>query len=308
MEKEAASSKEQYEELVKLSSKRQDSLLEVIAALQDEVEELRSRLSGKETTSSCEVESSSSPSTKAEDFRAPTLSQDNVDKETPALDKHMQIQSGEESMEVKQSPEKPPGVSSSLSPSPSSPSSPIPAVATTKSDRSVSTLEGVLSAPGTAAAENEISRSDEPEDASPWIAAESRKQARKKQQRKNVSYRQAVSSNLDQHRPRLSRGLRGAQKAPVEVFHLSGIDLDCTADDVLTYCREKGVLATACYLLPRRVRHSTLIAKLFASSADVQKPEFWPAFVSCRPWLDTPPEKARRGGPVKNEARNIPPQ
>ena len=106
LEKEAASSKEQYEELVKLSSKRQDSLLEVIAALQDEVEELRSRLSGKATTSSCEVESSSSPSTKAEDFRAPTLSQDNVDKETPALDKHMQIQSGEESTEVKQSPEK----------------------------------------------------------------------------------------------------------------------------------------------------------------------------------------------------------
>ena len=303
LEKEAASSKEQYEELVKLSSKRQDSLLEVIAALQDEVEELRSRLSGKATTSSCEVESSSSPSTKAEKFRAPTLSQDNVDKETPTLDKHMQIRSGEESMEVKQSPEKPPGVSSSLSPSPSSPSSPVPAVATTKSDRSVSTLEGVHSAPSTAV-ESEISRSNEPEDASPWIAAESRKQARKKQQRKNVSYRQAVSSNLDQHRPRLSRGLRGAQKAPVKVFHLSGIDLDCTADDVLTYCREKGVLATACYLLPRRVRHSTQIAKLFASSADVQKPEFWPDFVSCRPWLDTPPEKARRGGTVKNEARN----
>ena len=285
-------------------------MLEVIAALQDEVEELRSRLSGKATTSSCEVESSSPPSTKAEDFRAPTLSQDNVDKETPALDKHMQIQSGEESMEVKQSPEKPPGVSSSLSPSPSSPSSPVPAVATTKSDRSVSTLEGVLSAPGTAAAENEISRSArcEPEDASPWIAAESRKQARKKQQRKNVSYRQAVSSNLDQHRPRLSRPAGCSKSARRSMFHLSGIDLDCTADDVLTYCREKGVLATACYLLPRRVRHSTLIAKLFASSADVQKPEFWPAFVSCRPWLDTPPEKARRGGPVKNEARNIPPQ
>ena len=115
LEKEAASSKEQYEELVKLSSKRQDSLLEVISALQDEVEDLRSRLSGKATTSSCQVESSSSPSTKAADFRAPTLSQDNVDKETPALDKHMQIQSGKESTEVKQSPEKPSGVSSSLS-------------------------------------------------------------------------------------------------------------------------------------------------------------------------------------------------
>ena len=183
LEKEAASSKEQYEELVKLSSKRQDSLLEVIAALQDEVEELRSRLSGKATTSSCEVESFSSPSTKAEDFRAPTLSQDNVDKETPALDKHVQIQLGEESMEVKQSPEKPPGVSSSLSPSPSSPFFPVAAVATTKSDRSVSTLEGVHSAPSTAV-ESEISPSDEPEDASPWIAAEFRKQARKKTAKK----------------------------------------------------------------------------------------------------------------------------
>ena len=108
---------------------------------------------------------------------------------------------------------------------------------------------------------------------------------------KNSKERMSVIANLNQYRPRLSRGLWGAQKAPVEVYHLSGIDLDCTADDVLTYCREKGVLATACYLLPRRVRHSTQIAKLFASSADVQKPEFWPDFVSCRPWLDTPPRR-----------------
>ena len=128
----------------------------------------------------------------------------------------------------------------------------------------MSTLEA-HPAPGMAV-ENEISRSDEPDDASPWIAAESRKQARKKHQRKNVNYHQAVSSNLDPHRPRLSRDLRGAQKATVEVFHLSGIDLDCTADDVLMYYREKGVLTTACYLLPRRVRHSTQIAMLFTGS------------------------------------------
>ena len=126
LEKEAASSKEQYEELIKLSSKHQDSLWEVTAALQNEVEELRSCWSGKATTSSCQVESSSSPSTKAGDFRASTLRQDNVDKETPALGKHMQIQSGKESIEVKQSPEKISGVSSSLSPSPSSPLSLLP--------------------------------------------------------------------------------------------------------------------------------------------------------------------------------------
>ena len=47
LEKEAASSKERYEDLVKLSSKRQDSLLEVISALQDEVEDLRSPFVGK---------------------------------------------------------------------------------------------------------------------------------------------------------------------------------------------------------------------------------------------------------------------
>ena len=52
------------------------------------------------------------------------------------------------------------------------------------------------------------------------------------------------------------RGLHGAERVSIGVYHLPGIDLDCTVDDVIHYCRKKGILK-------RRALHTTQTAKLY---------------------------------------------
>jgi len=102
-----------------------------------------------------------------------------------------------------------------------------------------------------------------------------------------------TTSGAQQPRPRANR-LRGAEKTKIEPFHLSGIHLECRADDVIEYCRTKGVLATGCFLLRPRVRHATLTAKIFIDSAAREKfmdSDFWPDCIKCRAWATEPPPR-----------------
>jgi len=91
-----------------------------------------------------------------------------------------------------------------------------------------------------------------------------------------------------------ARGLRGAEKVKIKPFHLSGISLECCPEDVLNYCRGKGVLATGCFLLRPRIRHANLTAKIFLDSAASEKVldgRFWPACITCREWEIEPPRR-----------------
>ena len=96
----------------------------------------------------------------------------------------------------------------------------------------------------------------------------------------------------DQKRP---IGLRGVQPSRAVPFHLSGISLDCTPDDVIHYCRARNILVTACFFLPHRVRNVAATAKIFAQASDsailASDPNFWPAHTRCRRWEATPPAR-----------------
>ena len=86
----------------------------------------------------------------------------------------------------------------------------------------------------------------------------------------------------------------GAQRVEVKTFHVAGISLDCSAADVISYCRRKKVLATACNLLHSRI-WGTQSAKLYVplSHEDlVASSGFWQGFVRCRPWERKPPKSA----------------
>ena len=88
------------------------------------------------------------------------------------------------------------------------------------------------------------------------------------------------------------RGLRGAERVSIGVYHLSGIDLDCTVDDVIHHCKKKGILATACFMLKRRALHTTQTAKLYVrDDPKILEDGFWPDFLKCRPWKQSPPER-----------------
>ena len=46
-----------------------------------------------------------------------------------------------------------------------------------------------------------------------------------------------------------STTLRGAQRVEIKAFYVGGVSPDCSAADVIGYCRRRRVLATACNLL-----------------------------------------------------------
>lgn len=94
--------------------------------------------------------------------------------------------------------------------------------------------------------------------------------------------------------PRRIVGLKGAEKTSIRPYHLSGISLDCTAEDVISFCRNRRVVATGCFILRPRVRHATLSAKIFMDSSTEEQflnQNFWPSFINCRPWSRLPPTK-----------------
>ena len=86
--------------------------------------------------------------------------------------------------------------------------------------------------------------------------------------------------------------LRGSEQMLAQPFHLSGISVDCSAEDVVGYCRGKGIAVTGCFFLPAKVWHGTSTAKLFAVSSAKEQlllRSFWPEYVVCRPWESSPP-------------------
>ena len=95
-------------------------------------------------------------------------------------------------------------------------------------------------------------------------------------------------------RPTSSGVLHGAgsEKTAIQPCHLSGISIDYSEDDVILYCRGKGIIATRCFLLPTRVWHGKCTAKLFAATSakdKLLKNTLWPDHVACRFWESSPP-------------------
>ena len=103
-------------------------------------------------------------------------------------------------------------------------------------------------------------------ESAPWTAVVSRRGNKKS----NVRDRENRTQSASARQPGLGlhgakRGLRGAAQASIGIYHLSGIDLDCSSDDVVYHCKKHGVVATACFMLKRRAHHTTQTAKLYSS-------------------------------------------
>ena len=112
-----------------------------------------------------------------------------------------------------------------------------------------------------------------------------------------------VSSRRNRTKQVASR-LKGAQRVKCKVFHLSGVSPDSAVEDVLTFCRLKGVAATGCFNVRTRA-WGTKTMKLFVEAPaenTVLQEGFWPEFVRCRAWLKNPPSASRTpSGGVNNQ-------
>ena len=161
------------------------------------------------------------------------------------------------------------------------------------------TYAGVLSKPPSSAVEPE-----QEEDQEGFLVVRSKRQRRgDKADRSNRSTGPLQSGPHKNH----SRGdgsraspaaglgrLRGAQRVKTAAFHLRGISMDCSADDIVAHCRQWNVTATGCFMLRTRV-WGTQLAKLFIAKGEtelVMSPDFWPEFICCRPWERDPPRGA----------------
>ena len=89
--------------------------------------------------------------------------------------------------------------------------------------------------------------------------------------------------------------LSGAQRVSCKPFHLSGLSMDTTTDDVLAYVKLKGVTITGCYAISTKVWGTASMKVFIAKSAEptVLDSNFWPEFVKCREWMKTPPFRPR---------------
>ena len=96
--------------------------------------------------------------------------------------------------------------------------------------------------------------------------------------------------------------LCGAKRVQTTAFHLRGISMDCSADDILAFCRKRNVTTTGCFMLRTRI-WGTQSAKLFVAKekADlIARPDFWPELICCRPWERDPPRGAANAGHSKS--------
>ncbi len=87
--------------------------------------------------------------------------------------------------------------------------------------------------------------------------------------------------------------LYGSGRIVTRPFHLSGIGLDCCSEDVIQHCKERGVTVTGCLFIRTRI-WGTQSAKLFVadkSVSEVISECFWPDFIKCRRWEATPPHR-----------------
>ena len=95
--------------------------------------------------------------------------------------------------------------------------------------------------------------------------------------------------------------LKGAVRVKCTPFHLSGVSPSSSMEDVITFCRLKGVLVAGCYSIRTRV-WGTQSMKLFAESGaeeTILGAGFWPEHVNCRKWAKNPPKGSGDSGPSK---------
>ena len=89
----------------------------------------------------------------------------------------------------------------------------------------------------------------------------------------------------------LTPKLYGSKRVTSRAFHLSGIGLDCTPEDVVLHCKQRRVAVTGCVFIRTRL-WGTHSAKLYVAencTVDVVKDGFWPSLIRCRKWDLNPP-------------------
>ena len=118
-----------------------------------------------------------------------------------------------------------------------------------------------------------------------------------KSRRNKPRQRIAPVSGQHTHVPQKTRTvaspLKGAKRIVCKPFHLSGLDPETAVEDVVTYCKQKGVNTTGCYPLPTRL-WGTQTMKIFVDKQSEQvvlASDFWPDLVQCRAWQKLPPSR-----------------
>ena len=159
-------------------------------------------------------------------------------------------------------------------------STPAPAL---DQERSVSPRHGgadecvIRNQEGSEKCEKKVNLQEEKEDQETWSQRARRFRPAQESRRRVYVDRTANERAYEEHR-RPSKGLRasaglgnadrlrGATRREIKPFHLSGISIASTADDVIDYCHRRNITVTGCFILRPRVWHGTRTAKLFTSS------------------------------------------
>ena len=92
--------------------------------------------------------------------------------------------------------------------------------------------------------------------------------------------------------------LVGTERIKKRVFYVGGISLNCTADDLKSFCENKNCTVLDCRMLPSR-RHGTFSARLVVvdSCAPALGDICWPKHIFIRPWsFDTDQFSRQRRG------------
>ena len=79
--------------------------------------------------------------------------------------------------------------------------------------------------------------------------------------------------------------LVGAERIKKRVYYVGGISMNCSSDDLKSFCKGNNCNVLDCRMMPSR-RHGTLSARLVvdeASTSDIEKMS-WPSHIFVRPW------------------------
>ncbi len=99
----------------------------------------------------------------------------------------------------------------------------------------------------------------------------------------NPNLNMRASAGVDQSKPALGK-LLGAQRVKKQVFYLGGVNPDCSAEDITTFCAQHCSILQ-CQMMTSR-RTGTQAARIIVSSNDVDVLESikWPTHVYLRRW------------------------
>ena len=76
------------------------------------------------------------------------------------------------------------------------------------------------------------------------------------------------------------------KRRKTEKFFLTGMAKKVNKNQILSYLNKKNIIPTYIYIFPSR-RRGVLSSKIHlpsAASSLVQKENFWPKYVTCKPW------------------------